>query len=58
MSTDNIFHQHLDVCTQCANNPWGLCPEGEEALKQAVENSGSRIEVVLGLEPTEPLARP
>jgi hypothetical protein len=34
----NKFHDHLDVCSQCRNQPLNLCPIGfaflkEEALK-------------------------
>lgn len=29
------FHAHLDVCKQCANNPFDLCPEGVKRLKEA-----------------------
>lgn len=37
MSIDqNVFHQHLDVCSQCRNNPFALCPEGARTLHQAV----------------------
>ena len=24
------FHAHLDMCTQCRDNPFALCPVGEE----------------------------
>jgi len=26
------FHDHLDECEQCRNNPMSLCPEGELIL--------------------------
>jgi len=26
------FHAHLDVCTQCRNNPFGLCAVGAALL--------------------------
>jgi len=29
--SDNPFHDHLEVCAQCMNNPFGLCPEGASA---------------------------
>lgn len=29
------FHNHLDVCAQCRNNPFELCSEGDKRLKQA-----------------------
>lgn len=33
----NQFHDHLDVCAQCANNPFALCPRGAKLLGQSVE---------------------
>lgn len=29
------FHAHLDVCEQCRNHTFALCPTGEELLKNA-----------------------
>lgn len=29
------FHAHLDVCTQCENHPFDLCPTGAKLLKYA-----------------------
>lgn len=29
------FHAHLDVCSQCRNHPFGLCPTGASLLKEA-----------------------
>ncbi len=29
------FHAHLDVCSQCRNHPFGLCPTGARLLKEA-----------------------
>jgi hypothetical protein len=34
--SDNVFHDHLDVCDQCRNNPMFLCPEGNRRLHQQV----------------------
>lgn len=31
------FHDHLDACRQCRDNPWGLCAEGVAALKADVD---------------------
>ena len=36
------FHQHLDVCKQCADHPFDLCAEGAKLIR----------EVALGLSPT------
>lgn len=34
--SDNKFHNHLDVCERCRNQPFNLCPLGQAALvKQA-----------------------
>ena len=32
----NKFHDHLDTCKQCRENPFGLCIVGEELLKAEV----------------------
>lgn len=31
------FHDHLDICRQCRENPFRLCPTGARLLKQAGE---------------------
>jgi hypothetical protein len=31
----NAFHDHLDVCAQCRNNPFGLCAVGAATLERA-----------------------
>jgi hypothetical protein len=31
----NVFHNHLDVCKQCAEHPFALCPEGTKLLRKA-----------------------
>ena len=28
------FHEHLDECARCRNQPFGLCPEGAALLRQ------------------------
>ena len=33
------FHKHLDVCSQCRNNPFALCSTGSELLKLGATNS-------------------
>ncbi len=33
------FHSHLDVCTQCENHPFDLCPIGAKLLKDAATHS-------------------
>jgi len=30
------FHRHLDECSQCRNNPFGLCDVGAVLLRAAV----------------------
>lgn len=37
-SRGHPFHEHLDVCKQCRDHPFGLCPVGQEALKKTVED--------------------
>lgn len=32
----NVFHDHLDVCAQCREDPFNLCVEGQRRLKEAV----------------------
>ena len=32
----DLFHEHLDVCLQCANEPFNLCEIGAELAKKAV----------------------
>jgi len=32
----DTYHQHLGVCTRCANHPWNLCKEGARLLREAV----------------------
>jgi len=29
------FHAHLDICSQCENQPFNLCPTGAALLKEA-----------------------
>lgn len=35
MKKINQFHEHLDVCKQCENHPFDLCPIGANLLKSA-----------------------
>jgi hypothetical protein len=37
----NPFHNHLDECKQCRDNPWGLCVEGAKLLKDTAEASAA-----------------
>lgn len=32
----DAYHAHLDVCRQCRESPFGLCPFGQVALEQSV----------------------
>ncbi len=38
---DQMFHQHLEHCPQCRDNPFGMCNHGRETLRQAVEEGSS-----------------
>lgn len=31
------FHDHLEACKQCADQPFELCPEGARLIQQAAE---------------------
>jgi len=33
----NVFHDHLDVCAQCRDNPLDLCATGARLLREAVD---------------------
>ena len=32
----DMFHAHLDICSQCENHPFDLCPIGAMLLREAV----------------------
>lgn len=42
MSNQVAFHQHLDVCAQCRNNPFKLCPVGHLLLTGQCTDSRKR----------------
>lgn len=31
------FHRHLEICGQCADQPFNLCPTGARLLRAAVD---------------------
>ena len=31
----DAFHDHLDACKQCADNPFALCPVGAQLIEKA-----------------------
>lgn len=35
----NAYHDHLDACTQCRDNPFGLCDTGKQLLRGATDAS-------------------
>lgn len=39
---ENPYHQHLETCAQCRENPFGMCPEGDRTLRLAVEQGTPR----------------
>ena len=43
MFIPNRFHDHLDACSRCANNPFNLCEEGARILEQEVQEIGSGL---------------
>ena len=42
MNSDR-FHSHLDVCRQCEQQPFNLCPSGLRLLTEAVTNDGKPL---------------
>ncbi len=38
--SQNAFHDHLDACAQCRNNPFGLCDAGAHILEEEVNKIG------------------
>jgi hypothetical protein len=32
------FHDHLDVCRQCRNRPFDLCPTGDRLLRATADD--------------------
>lgn len=56
MNTDNNaidFNMHLDICMQCADHPFALCPTGDVLLAKEVREmcnfSFTKAERALGL---------
>jgi hypothetical protein len=39
----DIFHNHLDICKQCRENPFGLCVIGSNALLRATGNENNPL---------------
>lgn len=37
---DELFHEHLDACEQCMNNPFDLCSEGDKLLRATGPRAG------------------
>lgn len=37
MPRNNPFHDHLDVCKQCRDNPFGLCQVGTGLINEAAK---------------------
>lgn len=42
MAAEDKFHNHLDRCDQCANNPFNLCLIGHLLLKNAVAETADK----------------
>jgi hypothetical protein len=40
--SNNVFHDHLDVCKQCREHPFALCPVGAAALEQATQDLAAK----------------
>lgn len=52
----SLFHDHLDVCAQCARDPFGLCAVGASLLKQ--EAFGPFVASPYHALPVSPFDRP
>lgn len=48
MTGIEYFHEHLDVCSQCANQPFNLCAEGFQRLKDAAKIENPFFDLTLG----------
>ncbi len=53
MSETNLFHDHLDRCERCKNNPMDLCPTGALFLQHEGSNAQRRIAASMGIKPGE-----
>lgn len=40
---DKRFHEHLESCKQCCENPMALCPIGVMLIEAAIEEATSEI---------------
>ena len=38
------FHAHLDICSQCRNQPFNLCPIGARLLIDAATTANGELE--------------
>ena len=47
---DDVFHKHLDVCKQCADHPFDLCPIGAKLIEEAARELSPT-----GRRPSEPV---
>jgi len=53
----DAFHEHLEVCPQCADHPFDLCPMGQQLLGAASKSLMKRLSVQLGDKIRKKLAR-
>ena len=37
------FHEHIDKCSVCEQDPFNLCPEGERLIKATLDVSDKEI---------------
>ena len=40
------FHDHLDACEQCRNNPFALCPTGLKLLETGTMSSCDALRLI------------
>jgi len=45
------FHNHLDVCKQCRDNPFGLCTVGASLLQQAGSAADASLAAIITPQP-------
>jgi hypothetical protein len=41
--SSNAFHDHLDVCQQCREHPFELCPKGALTFRETLVNAALNL---------------
>lgn len=58
MDAREQFQAHVDLCSQCRNNPFGFCSRGYALLGRAARMRDEREQGELSLMPREVVERP